>query len=640
MTSNFSLQIRAVQLDLARQMETTTFICDFIDFIAESGFNTLALYLEGRIRTPSFRQPSLTESYSVEEMANVVAYAASRKIDVIPIISVLSHAELFLRFPNLGDLAETRDSVPGRFGIGSPDTFCPSQSATYTFLRNYFAEICQIFSGPYIHIGCDEAWNMGYCDLCRERLQKGESQANLFHQHLLEVHRIVTQELGKRIILWDDMFEYYPEALESLPRDMVMACWQYQDNVETTRAHFFNRESSDSFMRYDRLGFEYLFCPADYNLRNTESFTAYAAKHNPLGGLLTTWEKSDCFLLQSMPLIGCVGRYWKSGEANSTDEILRSTVVSIFGVSDDIFFLVIKSLCEDGIYLERRVHLDHFLTHRENNSSSSRENLADLLLAVLPAYRHRIKETSRTIFEEIILSLKSERVAIQLEDLLPQFFRASANLEKAERSLFQIIPELKEIASARVAMWHRFRPELAPCRMKSVYENYVRGLQQVPALAATHGCLKVHFMLPDQYSAQTIRFLIRYAGSDSYETIASDVFKEIRTFDCFYSRIFLVDKTRTPEVLRIETHGFGGQGFTYFSITNKAGRFVPASVHRIQGNVTDPENLLIHDWKWTFAGERDTRKSYLDPSLATAIHGFDIFLETIDNGLSCAWSHL
>ena len=47
-------RIRAVQLDLARQMETVAFLEDYIDGIAANGFNTLVLYLEGRVATKSF----------------------------------------------------------------------------------------------------------------------------------------------------------------------------------------------------------------------------------------------------------------------------------------------------------------------------------------------------------------------------------------------------------------------------------------------------------------------------------------------------------------------------------------------------------------------------------------------------------
>ena len=33
------------------------------------------------------------------------------------------------------------------------------------------------------------------------------------------------------MMIWDDMFEFYPEALEDLPRDVVMCSWHYDNNI-------------------------------------------------------------------------------------------------------------------------------------------------------------------------------------------------------------------------------------------------------------------------------------------------------------------------------------------------------------------------------------------------------------------------
>ena len=78
MTPGF--KIRAVQLDLARQMETTDFICRFIDFIAAQGYNTLFLYLEWRVRTRTFDIGS-EQGYSAAEMTAIIEYAGQLKLE-------------------------------------------------------------------------------------------------------------------------------------------------------------------------------------------------------------------------------------------------------------------------------------------------------------------------------------------------------------------------------------------------------------------------------------------------------------------------------------------------------------------------------------------------------------------------------
>jgi len=634
--SEFSYTIRSVQLDLARQMETVGFIKEFTDFAARNGYNSLTLYLEGRIRTPGFPYPEKAESYTTDQMAEVVAYAADRDIDVIPVVSTLGHAELFLRYPELAHLAETRGGVSGRFEHCPAQVFCPSQEDTYRFFRDYLSEICRIFPSPYFHVGCDETWDMGSCELCVDRLRHGESQADIYAKHLLDVHRIITGELGKRMIIWDDMFEFYPGALEKLPHDIILACWQYHDRVEQARGHFLNGLRVDSLAEYDRLGFQYLICPSDYThtIHNAESFTSYGAKHRPLGGLMTTWEKSDSFLLQSMPLIACVGRLWASGRAGDCDKILREVIEEIFGLDDEIFYFAIKALCSSGLYLERRIRLDDYLTCGENNFDYSRRRLVEMLLAILPAYRDKAVVVSRPILEEILLSLRSEQIATMLEDLVPRFFKDRAPLIENGQKLRQIRALLAEVSAERIALWRRVRPGISPAKMEAHYRGYLENLDQIPSLSADHGTLTVHFLLPDQYSAQSVRLSIRYDDNSSYEEVAKGVFKEMLHLDCFYSRLFLIAGDRTPTDIKVETSGFGGQGFTYFEIENTRGRFVPSAVKNLRGIVSDPENLLTSDWTWAFAGERTTKACYHNPGLAKAVHGFEIALKLCEGKLS------
>jgi len=610
-------------------METASFIRDFIDFIAANGYNSLVLYLEGRIRTASFPYPDHKDSYTPDEMRKIAKYAADRKVEIIPVVSVFGHAELFMdHLPHLG---ETRPPFTGRFGPGRSRTFCPSKGETVDFLKNYLKEVHKIFGSRYFHVGCDEVWDIGRCDICRQRIANGETESDLFVGHLLEIHRIVTDELGARMIIWDDMFECYPDALKKIPRDVVLACWQYEQNASLPRAHFLNRLAEDLFAKYEQMGFEYLLCPSDYALCNAESFTAYAAGHRPLGGLLTTWEKWRSSLLQSFPLIGAVGRFWAAGGQMEASEALRVFAEDFFGTRDETFFRALHALFNDGLYIERQTSLDSYLTKREGASTcfmEARKELCDLLLSILPPWLEKVRKESRDTLAEIVLSLRSERAAWQLSRLLPALFEAS-DRERKKTAVQNICREIEEIACERMTLWQKVRPGISPHRMESLYKSYLADLQAAPSFAQRHGTLTVHFMLPDQYSAQMAVISIRYAGSDEYHEVGRGVFKEPRSFDCFFSKIFPVEKERIPVSVKVETWGFGGMGFTFFEVMNNLGRFVPRAVIRTRGIVADPENLLQYDWQWTLAGEREVGKAFHDEAIATAVHGFEIELRAI-----------
>ncbi len=630
MTKNFSFKIRAVQLDLARQMETIDFIKRFIDFIASNGYNTLALYLEGRIRTASFPFPLENESYTPQQMREIVSYAQEREIDVIPVVSTLGHAELFLKYADLENLSELRGDSKGRFGSNSKHVFCPSKDAVYQFLEKYISEITEIFPSSYFHVGCDESWDIGFCELCRKRIEAGETESELYAKHLLAIHQIVSGKLGKRMIVWDDMFECYPEALERIPRDIIMACWQYQPDVNKTKGHFDNCAIRDSLSHYEQLGFDYLICPADYTIHNVESFTCYGAKHRPLGGWMTTWEKSESFMLQSMPTIAYTGRLWASGINGNYDKLLQGVIKTIFGIANKLFIQSIKAVLSRGLYLEHRINLNAFLTENENNVNSSEICLLDIVLSVLSKYLDKVRPESRDILKEITLSLRSEQISIELNNLIPHFFERNADIMKLNKKLDILSDEIEIIGQARVSMWQQIRSKLLPCKMADIYENYIKNMRAIPALAREYGFLKIHFMLPDQYSAQKNRIFIKYAEKEDWVKIGEGVFKGRTTGDCFYSRIFLIDKEKNPAKLKIETSGFGGQGFTYFEIENNSGRFIPSAIKNILGDVTDAENLLSHDWQWAFAGERNTLKAFLDSKISNKIHGFEVELKKVD----------
>lgn len=257
------MEIKAVQLDLARQKENINFIKKFINFIKKYGYNTIVLYLEGRIKTESFPYIPDEESYSPAQIREIVSYAKENKIDVIPVVSNFAHAEQFLQFKPIRKISELREGIQGRFSFFH-DTICPSLEETYEFFEKYFSEISPLFPSKYFHVGNDEVWDIGFCSLCKERIKKGETQADIFAKHIQKTYKIVNDKLGKKMMMWDDMFEIYPQALEKIPKDIIMCTWDYSYFVDLPHTHFTNFEKEDVFKKYEKMGFKYLFCPREY----------------------------------------------------------------------------------------------------------------------------------------------------------------------------------------------------------------------------------------------------------------------------------------------------------------------------------------------------------------------------------------
>ena len=108
-TTPWPWPLRAIQLDVARHLESVAYIRRFTDDAARLGFNTLVLYLEGRVRTPTFPFRPKDASYSLEDMAAVVGHARKAGLEVVPVVSTLGHAEQFLTCRELTHLTKKHD---------------------------------------------------------------------------------------------------------------------------------------------------------------------------------------------------------------------------------------------------------------------------------------------------------------------------------------------------------------------------------------------------------------------------------------------------------------------------------------------------------------------------------------------------
>jgi hexosaminidase len=94
--------------------------------------------------------------YTQDEYRQIVAYAASRYITIIPEIDMPGHTNAALAsYPELNC-----DGVAPKLYTGTKVGFsslCVSKEITYTFVDQVLGEIAALTPGPYLHIGGDEA---------------------------------------------------------------------------------------------------------------------------------------------------------------------------------------------------------------------------------------------------------------------------------------------------------------------------------------------------------------------------------------------------------------------------------------------------------------------------------------------------
>lgn len=609
-------QMRAVQMDLARQMETIPFIKGFIDFIAENHYNTLFLYLEWRVRTKTF-DIGKNDGYSAEELSEIVEYAAVRGIDVIPGLATLGHAELILRQEKFASYSELREGIAGRFGSGHDHVFCPSLPETRKFLESYLSEVAAIFpKTPYLHVGGDEAWDFAFCSKCLETVRNFSDEQKLYLEHFKFIHKVV-KKLGKRMMLWDDMFEYYKDILPDMPRDIIMVNWQYQENVRGYLGHFCNLVFIDIFSEYDKLGFDYLTAPADFCWNNIATSTAHGDNYRPMGGLLTSWEKSTSLLYKYFPSMAAAGQLW-SGIASDSDTAMALGVKQLFGVDDDCFINAVSTYSEMAHRMPA-VSLKSLTGFPFFGNDNTHLPVLQTITSVLMAYPGKLKDTRAEIvladiLGDCVLKILEARSKIACWKL---FHGQQAESPEA------ILAEVEEAGKKYMDFCAKHRRKIDTKKIEKMLENWKNAFLEVKASLKTKGVLTVLFALPDGYGVEFTKIFVRSNGK---ETLVGEGCFKVEG-ETFFEFNFFLPKNMEVEAVRIKATGFAGEGIAYVSAKTAKGTFIPSGVTDAVGMVEHPEFILKPNVNYAFLGFRDALEQFRDRAKAKVVNAIEVSMK-------------
>lgn len=251
-------EYRGMHLDVGRHYEPVWFIKKYIDYLALHKINIFHWHLteDQGWRIEIKKYPELTNIgskrngtiigrypgkgsdnkphegfYTQQEIKEVVAYAKSRFVEVIPEIELPGHGGAAIAaYPWLSCFPEKPTPIPanmisaksveeqknGRIKLVQEtwgvfdDVFCAGKEETFKFLENVLDETIALFPSKYVHIGGDECpkthWKQ--CPNCQKRMK----DLNLKDEHELQSYFIQRIEKylnakGRTIIGWDEILE-------------------------------------------------------------------------------------------------------------------------------------------------------------------------------------------------------------------------------------------------------------------------------------------------------------------------------------------------------------------------------------------------------------------------------------------------
>jgi hexosaminidase len=217
---------RGMLLDCGRHFMSKDFVKRYIDLLAYHKMNRLHWHLteDQGWRIEIKKYPKLTEVgawrkyedgtvyggfYTQEDIKEVVAYAQSRYVTVVPEIEMPGHSVAALAaYPEYSCTGGPFE-VETQWGVYK-DVYCAGNDSTFRFLEDILTEVMSLFPSEYIHIGGDECpkdrWKD--CAKCQTRI-KSEGLQNEHELQSYFIKRIEKFLLSKnrRLIGWDEILE-------------------------------------------------------------------------------------------------------------------------------------------------------------------------------------------------------------------------------------------------------------------------------------------------------------------------------------------------------------------------------------------------------------------------------------------------
>ncbi|TKG94128.1 beta-N-acetylhexosaminidase [Puteibacter caeruleilacunae] len=232
---------RGFMLDVSRHFFPKSYILNLIDYLALHKINTLHMHLmdDQGWRIEIKKYPKLTEVaawrvdhedkhwnarpkqkegekatyggfYSQEDIKEIVAYANSHNINVVPEVEMPAHITCALAaYPEFSCTGKPL-TVPSGGLWPITDIYCAGNDKTFEFLEDVLSEVMDLFPSKYIHIGGDEATKTEWkkCPKCKARMRK-EGLKNVEELQSYFIKRIekFINKKGRVLIGWDEILE-------------------------------------------------------------------------------------------------------------------------------------------------------------------------------------------------------------------------------------------------------------------------------------------------------------------------------------------------------------------------------------------------------------------------------------------------
>jgi hypothetical protein len=224
-----SFQKRWLMLDVSRNAAVTMETAEeLLCRMALMGINGFMLYSETNFEVPKEPYWGYHDGrYTIQELSKLDKFAFDLGIEMIPCIQTLGHLTRALQWSVYSGIKDTASVL------------LAGEDETYKFLHKIIAAAVKPYRSNRIHLGMDEAWDLGL----GQYLEKNgfSSKEKLIRDHLQQVMKIINK-LKLTPMIWSDMFfraasskglyrdtnvTFTEEDRKSVPDNLELVFWDY-----------------------------------------------------------------------------------------------------------------------------------------------------------------------------------------------------------------------------------------------------------------------------------------------------------------------------------------------------------------------------------------------------------------------------
>ena len=430
-------------------------------------------------------------SLTPAEIRELVAYAKSYHIELVPEQQTFGHLHKALKFEKYNPLAETP------YG----DVLSPQQEGTYKLVADWYRELNELFPSKFFHIGADETFELGQGQSREAARARGVGA--VYFEHLNRVHELL-KPYNRKLIFWGDIALNHPELIGSIPKDLIVANWDYAPRESyDSRIDPFKNAGLQQFVCPGVWGWNQIFPNVDASSKNIINFVRDGQTAGALGMMNTTWD-DDGETLFEMGWYGIVlgaAASWQSGTVDQR-RFDADFDWAFFRADGDQFVSAIHTLGSVNTMLDIRTSNDlfwrnPFTSPYQNDARVNAEKIRQMRLQVETTLESLLRNRERarrnaTMISALVLAAQRfdhlGRRAQTVEKLSREYWEAYLNLgdrvrvRRLRRYASPIYNQLREMAEElsvlRASYREQWLAENRPYWLDSVLARYDQAIAE------------------------------------------------------------------------------------------------------------------------------------------------------------------